>query len=217
MIVAGRVLEPFGTAFISKAASRLLLVLSLLAFGTLGQATPLTVSAGGGVYVPLSRELREIYGSGGAFTAALAAPLAENRSRLRLEVGYVSASGRQIEEDPTFELDQNRFWLVPLSLGLETNAHSSGGEDAVRVFVGLHAILAFTGWDDPLLGDFRSPAMGGAFEVRPELPVKRDLALWVSYRLAVLSEVDYRPGGGRVTEFAYTGGTMQGGLAYTWR
>jgi hypothetical protein len=202
---------------ISKTASCLALVPFLLAFGTLVQAKPLTISAGGGVYVPLSRELREVYGSGGAFTAALLAPLVENRSRLRVEVSYVAASGPQIEEDPTFELDENRFWLVPLSLGLETNAHPTGGADAVRVFVGLHAILAFTGWEDPLLGDFRSPAMGGAFEVRPELPVRRDLALWVSYRLAVLSEVDYRPAGGRATEFAYTGGTMQAGLAYTWR
>jgi hypothetical protein len=177
------------------------------------QARPMTLSAGGGIYVPWSRGLREVYGSGGYVSGGLAFPFSENRSRLRLEAGYVTASGRQIRHDPTFEIGENKIWLVPISLGLETNAHRSTDADAVRVWVGLHAILAFTGWEDPVLGEFKSPAMGGAMELRPEIPIHRNLALWASYRLTVLTEVEYQGGS---AEFGYSSGTMQAGLAYDW-
>jgi hypothetical protein len=133
---------------------------------------------------------------------------------LRLEVGYVTASGHQFRADPTFEVDEAEFWIVPISMGLETNANSSTSENAVRVWVGVHGVLALTGWDDPMLGDFEAPAMGAALELRPEVPVHRNLALWLSYRLTALSAVEYQGDSG---EFVYSAGTMQAGLAYDWR
>ncbi|MCA9729513.1 MAG: hypothetical protein KC729_17635, partial [Candidatus Eisenbacteria bacterium] len=177
------------------------LLLASLTLGTgTASAVPYVLSAGGGVYVPWNGGLREIYGSGGEVTFGFAAPLVENRSRVRVDVGYVSASGDQIRRDPTFELDGNRFWLLPVSLGVETNAHPTGGPDAVRVYVGLQGVIAFSGWKDPLLGSFHNPALGGALELRPELPVHRSWLVWMSYRLLALTSVEYGSG---APEFSY--------------
>ena len=96
----------------------------LLAASAAASPSAHRLELGGGVAIPLSSEHRSIYGTGAAFTFGYAARISSGDSWFVLDVGLVRGAGAEYFPDPTFEMDDASYWLVPIHFGLRTNRRS---------------------------------------------------------------------------------------------
>jgi len=172
------------------------------------------LEVGGGFHAPFGSRESDVYGSAGAvclgYSRRLTPAGARTDTRLIADATYLWASGAVVN-DPTFSLPEERYWLLPLVLGVRVNFVAPGLRNAFGLYGGLGVATVISGYRDIDGRTRNSPTFGGVFELRPEFRVSDALSIWARDRIWVLGEIDY---GDLATGLNYSGSTLQLGLAW---
>lgn len=177
-------------------------------------ATAGTLEVGGGFHAPLGSRESGVYGTAGALSLGYSWRLTPTDSRADsrfvADATYLWASGA-VASDPTFALPEERYWLLPLVLGVRVNLVGAGLPKRFNLYGGLGVATVLSGYRD-LAGRTRnSPGFGGMLELQPEFRVSDALSIWIRDRLWILGDIDY---GDLATGLNYSGSTLQVGLAW---
>lgn len=190
------------------------LLASALAAGTRPAAGDSAVEVGGGFHAPFGSRESDVYGSAGALSLGYSRRLtpagSRTDTRLIADATYLWASGAVVN-DPTFDFPEERYWLLPLALGVRVNFVGPGIRDTFGLYGGLGVATVLSGYRDVNGRTDNAPGFGALIELRPELRLSRTLSLWVRDRIWVLGDVDY---GDLIRGLNYSGSTLQMGLAW---
>src|SRR5262249_18088610 len=108
-----------------------------------------------------------------------------------LESGYSTAAGDEFEVDPTFDLPEARYWMVPVTFGIRARPGDESGRRA-SVDLGVAATTLLTWWRAPLGTRKFQPALGVQFEMQTELNWNPRFGTWLRSRIPIVSPTDYR-------------------------
>jgi hypothetical protein len=161
-----------------------------------------------GIHTNLDGDHRQAYGNAGAVSLGYGTPITAGDTHLIAEISYLWNSGKAGQLDPTFETPEPRYWIVPLLLGIRTDLLSSSSNGSTDLYFGLGVLTAFTGYEDPYAGTRTATTLGMMFELRPQVRLSSEIAIWARERLSILSEAKYG-----TTQMDYTGATLQLGLS----
>jgi hypothetical protein len=174
-------------------------------------ASPLAhrVELGGGASIPIYSDHRRVYGTGPTFSVGYAARIAE-AAWFALDVGASHASGNEYTVDPTFDMPDASYWIVPIQLGFQANAVAPPYQERFGLYFGLGFETLITSWKEPRGRTYRSPAFGLSFDLRPEIPLRGSWSLWLRERFLLVQGVTYESS---VPRLNYSASQLQIGLS----
>ena len=167
------------------------------------------IELGGGVFTPFESDHRDVYGAAPVFAAGFSSRLGDRDTWFFVDVGYTRSSGQELTSDPTFELGDAEYQVVPVNLGVRTDVVKTPGHP-VKLYLGAAWQTVFTRWEDPLLGSDRTPTFGVMFEVRPEFVVSDRWDVWVRQRISFQAGADYPSN----LELNYSGSLLEAGFGW---
>ncbi|MBU1702344.1 MAG: porin family protein [Candidatus Eisenbacteria bacterium] len=178
-------------------------------------ASPLIYAfdAGGGFFVPLDSGNRSAYGTGAEFSFGFSPMLSTSGTWLMFEVGYMKSAGHEYWNDPTFEMPEDKYWLVPIRLGVRRDVLAESTSFPIKFCLGAGFQTILTGWKDGYGTSYKSPTFGLLLEIRPELTLSGPWGLWLSNRMTFLGDVTYEDSD--IPEINYSANSLQIGLSYT--
>jgi len=168
--------------------------------------------AGGGAFVPLDSEHRSAYGTGTEFSFGFSPMLSEVGTWLIFEVGLVKSAGHEYNTDPTFEMDEDKYWLVPIRLGVRRDVLGDSKEVPMKFCLGAGFQTTLTGWEDGNGTSYKSPTFGFFMEIRPEFSFSDTWGIWLCNRMTFLGNVEYEDSG--IPNLNYSSNSLQLGLSY---
>jgi hypothetical protein len=163
----------------------------------------------GGIQTSFDSDHRDIFGNAPAFSLAYSAPLTPRDVHLLLELGYVSNSGQVTWANPTFQVPDGRYWVVPLVMGIRTNLISERDRGSLGLYLGVGVMTVFSGFEAPDGSSDTATAFGGMAEIRPQLNFNDRFAVWIRERVSVSPDVTYHSWG----TINYSGATLQLGMS----
>jgi len=193
--------------------------IALIGASSLPQARPAVAAeseleAGGGVHVAFGSRESDVYGAAGAltlgYTRRLPPPGRETDTRVFLDASYLWASGAVVN-DPTFLVPEERYWLLPLVVGIRTNFVRSEAQQPFGLYGGFGLATVLSGYRDMNGDTHDSPSFGALFELRPEFRITDTVSLWVRDRIWVLGKIDYSD---LARGLNFSGNTLEAGLGW---
>jgi hypothetical protein len=169
------------------------------------------VDFGGGVFIPFDGDHKDVYGTGSAFTIGVS-PQLKTGMWILFDAGLIKSSGHESAVDRTFQLPEEEYTVIPVSLGIRTNGYQGPEEHGIRLYFGAAVQTVFTRWTDSNGESFDTPTVGLLFEMRPEVTVSGPWNLWLRNRFHFMGNSDYR--GGSVADLNYSGSVLQLGVSY---
>ena len=165
---------------------RSILAILIVVLGAMPSRAELTLDANLGVDIPFDSELRDVYGTGFSGGLGVSAVLTPG-VRVFLDAGILRTSGQELAEDPTFLVDDARFVIVPVILGLRRDVVTDA-EAPLRFHIGVGWQTVFSFWRDSFGETERDPTLGIVGELRPELLLNDQWSVWVRQRVSLLGE-----------------------------
>ena len=207
-----------GVSDSTRAHTRGLLLLLFVVAAHVPAAGAHSLEVGGGIHIPFASQERSVYGTATAwsfgFTTPLSSDLTRTDVRLMLDVTYSSASGNRVPSDPTFDTPSERYWFLPIVVGVRTNFVRSELQEFVGLFGGVGFASVLSGYRD-FNGQTQSTAsVGGLVELRPEFTLSEALSIWIRQRIVFIREMEFN---GTVPDLNFNGATLQLGLSYKLR
>ena len=174
-----------------------------------------SLEVGGGIHIPFASQERSIYGTATAWSLGYSTPLSSDLTRtdvrLMLEVTYSYAHGDRVPSDPTFDAPSEKYWFLPIVVGVRTNFVRSELQETVGLYGGLGFASVLSGYRD-VNGQTQSTAsIGGLVELRPEFTLSETLSIWIRQRIVLIRKVEFN---GTVPDLNFNGATLQLGLSY---
>ena len=185
--------------------------LSLLLLYPAAAASGLRVEAGGGVFTPFDSEQREAYDMGGGFQLGLSASVPDSRAEIFFDGGYRKSTGQDLANDPTFELADAEYSLIPIGFGLRGDLFVPRPGKRLSLFAGFTMQHVFTRWEGPFGDSDKTTVFGMALEVRPEYQMDDRWSIWVSQRFSLLGDAAYN---NRSDDLDYSASVLMAGVAY---
>lgn len=179
---------------------------------SLAGGNPFAIEVGAGALIPWDGDHREIYGNGTALSLGFSPMLPKGDTWLILEAGFVRSKGREYSFDPTFELPEETYWLLPVTVGLRANVFPTSPPGPLRFYVGAALETVFTWWRRGEGETFNNATVGGMVEFRPEVVLTGPWSLWLRHRLDLVGGVDYRES--PIPEINYSGSIFQLGISF---
>lgn len=164
-------------------------------------------SFGGGIFTPIDAAHRGVFGSGPELSLEYAASLSRPNTWLVLETGWMRASGRILPSDPSFDVDEESYTVIPVGLGLRAGG---AGEHPVQVSVGVMGHWLYSRLTGPFGSEQSQWGFGIAAEIRPEIRLTERWSLWFRERIRATSEFTYRDVGNET--LVYKGAIFQAGI-----
>lgn len=148
------------------------------------------IELGTGATVLFDSDMREVFGTPTPWTLGISKQLEHSHSWVLLEAGWIKASGREFIGDPTFEIEDSTFRIIPVSLGVRLALDNKDSSD-LRLFFGLGAQFVFAEWDQPLVGERTASTTGFYMELQPEVALGESLALFLRGRVSALLDASF--------------------------
>ncbi len=181
-----QIMSRSGSAFCAIAACLMLLFITPAAWA--GARFEL----GGGYFLPFDEDHREAFGAGGGLQVGISASPVDSRAEIFLDVGYLQSTGQDFPEDPTFELDDSKYRLIPVAFGVRADLLQARETQPLALLFGVSFHSIFTEWDSPFGEKESTPVAGVAVELRPEFALSDVWTVWVSQRLTLMGDASYR-------------------------
>ncbi len=137
-----------------------------------------------GIDTSLDDGQQATFGSNPVVGLGVSLPLSDGGGRVFLDVARITASGSEFPTDPTFEMDDTKTRVMPLTFGFRASSAGRDPEARVRVWVGMAWQTLFTAYDPPDGDRINRSTTGLSLEVRPEIVLGPDMALWVRQRFS---------------------------------
>ena len=106
------------------------------------------------------------------------------------EVGFSTAASDR-DRDPTFDLGDARYWVMPILLGFRANLEDPTRSGTSRFDLGMAAVIAPTWWDDVLGTRHAGSTWGIAFDAGPGWAIGERWGVWVRGRAILLADTPY--------------------------
>ncbi len=197
--------EPLSSSLLRTCAA-----LSLIGLLQSASASSHGLEISGGIHTNFDRDHRAIFGNATAFSVAYSAPLTPRDVHLLVEIGYVSNSGHVTSQsNPTFELPESHYWVVPFVMGLRTNLVPERDQGTLGLYLGLGVMTLFTGFKGDEGSQDVSTTLGAMLELRPQLKLNEHLAIWLRERINVSPDVSYQ----NAPDINYSGAALQFGVS----
>ncbi|MFQ5599777.1 MAG: outer membrane beta-barrel protein [Candidatus Krumholzibacteriia bacterium] len=196
-----------GRLTVSIAFTVLLALVVPAAAGDLVQA----FEFGAGAAIPFASDHRQAYDAGAAFSFGYSPRVSSSDVWIIVDVGVIRSRGEEYRPDPTFEVQDATYWLIPVSVGFRSNLVPARYRERARLYLGVAVQSVFTRLTLPFDEGFQMTTFGGLFELRPEIPIGASWRVWLRQRLTFLAEVDY---GAMVNDLDYSGSRLLVGVSY---
>ncbi len=169
------------------------------------------MEVGGGIFTPFDNELRDAYDAGGAIQIGLSMSSPGSRAEIFLDGGYRKSSGSEYSDDPTFELPESEYSLIPIGFGVRGDLFPHQPGDRLSLLAGFTMQHVFSKWKGSFEDSEKTTVFGLAIELRPEYQLGDRWSVWVSQRFSTLGDAAYDS---RAGELDYSSSTLMAGIAY---
>lgn len=142
-------------------------------------------------------EVRHDYPRDYGLSASIAARGRFNALAGFAEAGFATAASDR-DRDPTFDLGDARYWIVPVLLGFRVNLEDPQRSERSRFDFSVAVVIAPSWWDDALRTRLPGSTWGMAFEAGPGWALGERWGLWLRARGMLLDDTRYGDRGLRV-------------------